>query len=813
MLAMVTWLGLFACFGVVAVAIVLAIAALAARASSAGAHRAALGGANGKKPLPVVHPAPLPRATASSLCPECGSPLPVDSPMGLCPKCLLQCALSKAEPVPSPNGANGTAAYQGAAWAPAAAELAALFPQLEITELIGQGGMGAVYKARQTKLDRTVAVKILPAEWGRDPAFAERFAREARALARLSHPHIVAVHDFGETGGLFYLVMEYVDGGNLRQLLQYGSLAPEQALHIIPQICEALHYAHEVGVVHRDIKPENILLDQRGQVKIADFGLAKLMGPSAAEFTLTGTRQVMGTLNYMAPEQRTRPQEVDHRADIYSLGVVLYEMLTGELPLGRFAPPSDKAAVDARVDEVVFHALEQDPERRYQHVSEIKGDVESLAQAAAPVRHPARHGQQGPYDLGLEMTRLRVKGPAAALVVVTILILIQAAALGAYAIACEYDLVRRSWPPAAGGMIDEELFWSLFGAGTVAVIAIVGLMLRGASSMMRLQDYGLVMVAIILAMLPFSYHVFLGLPVGIWCLVTLSQREVREAFARSAFRVHRRRQPPTHGVAGRFRSAMGAMLTLLVHRPTAPVVSKLAPSAEGGAVAPVSQPTPVPQARTTDVETKAFWRLHYLQVAGLGAAALVILGVALAVTSYFSAERQADGGVARWKSDPSLAFHRGDLDLLHPYGNQRSAIETVFRTADQEYLKIEALHTKYDHDSTSDLIVTVEPFKAELKDLEDRVWAQLETINYLDIQKAKKLLPIRGSLFPFGAKQVKIALNWTNDGGYRWCLLPPEGDEQSKRAGPPEQSKRAYERGREIPQDYVRFWAVAGSKR
>ena len=811
MLAMVTWLGLFTCFGVVAVAIVLAIAALVARASSAAAHRAALAGANGKKPPPVVHPAPLPRATASSLCPECGSPLPADSPMGLCPKCLLQCALSKAEP--SPYGANGTAAYQGAAWAPAAADLAALFPQLEITELIGQGGMGAVYKARQTKLDRTVAVKILPAEWGKDPAFAERFAREARALARLSHPHIVAVHDFGETGGLFYLVMEYVDGGNLRQLLQYGSLAPEQALHIIPQICEALHYAHEVGVVHRDIKPENILLDQRGQVKIADFGLAKLMGPSAAEFTLTGTRQVMGTLNYMAPEQRTRPQEVDHRADIYSLGVVLYEMLTGELPLGRFAPPSDKAAVDARVDEVVFHALEQDPERRYQHVSEIKEEVESLVQPAPRRAVPVRGDVRG-HDLALEMTRLRVKGPAAGLVVTAILFLVQAAALGAYALACEYELLRHASVRGSGATLDEELFWALFGIGTVAVLAIVGLMLRGAGSLMRLQDYGLAMVAIILAMLPFSYHVFIGLPVGIWAMWTLSQREVREAFARS---IYRRQRPPrqAHGVAGRFRSAMGAMLTLLVHRPTAPVVSKLAPSVEGDAVAPVSQPTPVPQARTTDVETKAFWQLHYLQVVGFAAAALVVLAVALTIGSYFSAERQADGGVARWKSDPSLAFHRGDLDLLHTFGNQRSSIETVFRTADREYLKLEALHTKYEHDVTSDLIVTIAPFPEELKTLEDRVWAQLSTLN-LDFQRAKQLLPIRGGLFPYGAKQVMIALNWTNDGGYRWCLLPPDGDEQTRRVDGnfrPEQSKRAYERDREIPPEYIRFWAVAGSRR
>jgi tRNA A-37 threonylcarbamoyl transferase component Bud32 len=268
--------------------------------------------------------------------------------------------------------------------APTPAELAAHFPQLEILELIGQGGMGAVYKARQTRLERLVALKVLPPESGRDPAFAERFAREARALARLSHPHIVAIYEFGETAGLYYFVMEFVDGLNLRQLLQAGRLQPQEALALIPQVCEALQYAHEEGIVHRDIKPENVLLDRKGRVKIADFGLAKLLGGARAEFTLTGSHQVMGTLDYMAPEQRQRPLETDHRADIYSLGVLFYEMLTGELPLGRFAPPSQKAAVDARLDEVVLRALESDPERRYQHASDVKTDVESIARGAGP---------------------------------------------------------------------------------------------------------------------------------------------------------------------------------------------------------------------------------------------------------------------------------------------------------------------------------------------------------------------------------------------------------------------------------------------
>jgi tRNA A-37 threonylcarbamoyl transferase component Bud32 len=257
--------------------------------------------------------------------------------------------------------------------------LSALFPQLEILELLGQGGMGAVYKARQRGLDRLVALKILPAEAARDPAFAERFGREARALARLNHPHIVTVYDYGQANGLYYFVMEYVEGLNLREVLRRGHLEPKQALRIVPQICEALQFAHDEGVVHRDIKPENILLDKKGRVKIADFGIAKLLGGKKEGYALTGPWQVVGTAHYMAPEQMDNPLAVDHRADIYSLGVVFYEMLTGKLPMGRFAPPSKQVQVDVRLDDVVLKSLEHEPERRYQHVSEVKTQVEAIS--------------------------------------------------------------------------------------------------------------------------------------------------------------------------------------------------------------------------------------------------------------------------------------------------------------------------------------------------------------------------------------------------------------------------------------------------
>ncbi len=327
-----------------------------------------------KNPAPPVAPATqiVPRK-----CPQCGAGLKPDVSEGLCPACLLQRGIATEGGVPP-----GTPAFVP----PTIPNLARLFPQLEILELIGKGGMGAVYKARQPALDRFVALKILAPRSGADLDFAGRFTREARALAKLSHPNIVGVYDFGQADRLSYFIMEYVDGPNLRQIEQAGKLLPREALEIIPQICAALQFAHDEGIVHRDIKPENVLLDKKGRVKIADFGLAKILGQEPKDFRLTGARDVVGTPHYMAPEQVEKPQEVDHRADIYSLGVVFYEMLTGELPLGKFQPPSSCAhgmQIDVRLDEVVLRSLEKKPERRYQQVSEVKTLVETIANSLA----------------------------------------------------------------------------------------------------------------------------------------------------------------------------------------------------------------------------------------------------------------------------------------------------------------------------------------------------------------------------------------------------------------------------------------------
>lgn len=275
-------------------------------------------------------------------------------------------------------------------------QVRAAFPQFEILECIGRGGMGAVYRARQPQLDRLVALKILLPGLERDPGFPERFAREARALAKLNHPSIVGVHDFGETGGFFWLTMEHVDGVNLRQAMQAARFTPAQALAIIPELCAALQYAHDHGVLHRDIKPENILLDARGKVKVADFGIARMAGDERLNPTLTMTGAALGTAAYVAPEQIENPRAVDHRADLYSLGVVLYEMLTGELPLGRFPPPSERSASDPRLDEVVFRSLEKQPEKRYQQAEEFSNRVSGVA-ATSP--QPTLPGPQAKFSV------------------------------------------------------------------------------------------------------------------------------------------------------------------------------------------------------------------------------------------------------------------------------------------------------------------------------------------------------------------------------------------------------------------------------
>lgn len=314
-------------------------------------------------------------------CPHCGEPLTREAPSGLCPRCVMEMNLMP-DTLPDQTGV-----------IPKVEDLAPHFPQLEIIECLGRGGMGVVYKARQPGLDRFVALKILAPERVDDPRFAERFRREAVSLARLDHPNIVTIYDTGESGGFYYLLMEFVDGLNLRQAIAGEKMPAQEALAIVPPICAGLQYAHEQGIVHRDIKPENILLDKNGRVKIADFGVAKLLHDTeeaavgegvdlSCDSDLTMGAK-LGTPQYMAPEQAQKSVAVDHRSDIYALGVVFYEMLTGERPAKDLVAPSRKVEVDEGIDKIVLRALEKEPAKRYQTAGEFQTVVETMAEAPA----------------------------------------------------------------------------------------------------------------------------------------------------------------------------------------------------------------------------------------------------------------------------------------------------------------------------------------------------------------------------------------------------------------------------------------------
>ncbi len=264
-------------------------------------------------------------------------------------------------------------------------ELQRMLPQYEITGILGRGGMGAVYKGRQAKLDRIVAIKVLPETFtkGEDQLnFAKRFEQEAKAMAKLDHSAILSVYDFGETAkGQLYFVMEFVDGMDIHQYLKHhgGKLPQEHALSICAHVLDALEYAHAHGIVHRDIKPANILLNREGRVKIADFGLAKRFGDHADVDApaLTMSNVAVGTPDFVAPEALDSDQTPDHRADLYAVGVMLYQMLTGKLPRGNYQMPSElNPGVDPRLDEIVSTAMAANPDYRYASAGAVRADLD-----------------------------------------------------------------------------------------------------------------------------------------------------------------------------------------------------------------------------------------------------------------------------------------------------------------------------------------------------------------------------------------------------------------------------------------------------
>jgi serine/threonine protein kinase len=275
-----------------------------------------------------------------------------------------------------------------------------------IVEKIGAGGMGEVYRAHDERLERDVALKVLPSGTLADESARKRFRKEALTLSKLNHPHIAHVYDFDTQEGADFLVMEYVTGATLKDKLAEGPL-PEKAISRLgAQVADALEAAHEQGIVHRDLKPGNIALTDKGQAKVLDFGLAKLaqskaeVAEAATVESLTQTVGVAGTLPYMAPEQ-LRGEGIDGRSDLYSFGVMLYEMATGRRPFEEKlstalsdailhrAPPSPctvNRRVSAGLENIILKCLEKEPERRYQSAKEMRIDLERLG--GSPSRRP-----------------------------------------------------------------------------------------------------------------------------------------------------------------------------------------------------------------------------------------------------------------------------------------------------------------------------------------------------------------------------------------------------------------------------------------
>ena len=362
-------------------------------------------------------------AVGGVLCSSCSHPINSDSAAnGQCPFCLMWLARGGLEQCPDDSMSTEHCSGPASGLAvsgfdkPAAQQpdqdlewLQDSLRQYEDFTFVGRGGVARVYRARERGGGRDVAIKLLVNPTAESGAVSDRFRFEAEILRKLRHPAIVTAFDFGESDGRLYLVMEYLSGITLRRLIAANQLSPKQSIVIAHEICGALQYAHSQDIVHRDIKPDNIIVAEHGNefgsrvvsrtdsrnslVKLTDFGLARQCeaASDAARFTQSG--HILGTPYYMAPEQRYNAQQVDHRVDIYAVGVLLYEMLTGTLPVVMSDPPSQLTEVDEGIDEIVFQCLATDPEYRIQTVEELSNQLESVL-VSSPVSERDRNGHR-----------------------------------------------------------------------------------------------------------------------------------------------------------------------------------------------------------------------------------------------------------------------------------------------------------------------------------------------------------------------------------------------------------------------------------
>jgi predicted Ser/Thr protein kinase len=267
-------------------------------------------------------------------------------------------------------------------------------PGYDMLELLGRGGMGEVWRARQQSLNRIVAVKVLSPTLAVEPDFVRRFERESSALATIAHPNVVTVFDRGSANGHWYFVMEFVEGRSLRERVE-AHPPRNDLIRLVLQVLRAVDHAHRKGVIHRDLKPENVLIDSAGDAKVADFGLAGMSEVGRSSLTMTAV--AMGTAHYMAPEQRRDAKNVDGRADLYSLGVILYELFCQELPTGKFPTPREKVPdLDPRLDAIIMRMLEQDPEKRPARASEVVDVLEAILSGPPPKTALAAAGPQSP---------------------------------------------------------------------------------------------------------------------------------------------------------------------------------------------------------------------------------------------------------------------------------------------------------------------------------------------------------------------------------------------------------------------------------